>query len=109
MSEDYSACSYRELQRECRARGINGKGSREELTNRLVADDLALTANEEGTDQNGHSLSPSYPNPANPNYDFAGRWIRKGADGRPLHKAYRDKNHPAYKNFDKLRQELGDV
>jgi hypothetical protein len=112
MSEDYSACSYRELQKMCRQRNLGGKGSKDALVSKLMSDDLKEDSEDEqptiATDRGGYSLRPSDPDPHNPRWDRAGRWIRTGCDGRPLHKAYRDKSHPAYKNFEDLRKELGD-
>ena len=115
MSVDYQSCSYRELQAECKERDLGGKGSRDELIDKLVAADAGIEvekdekpAETKATDRGGYSLSPSAPDPHNPNYDRSGRWIRRGADGRPVHDAYYNKKHPAYKNFEKLREQLGD-
>jgi hypothetical protein len=66
--EDYKEWLYSDLKAECAKRELGGKGSKDDLIDKLVADDLRIT---------GSGLKPTDPNPENPNWDMAGRWIRR--------------------------------
>lgn len=66
--QEYKDWSYNDLRAECKLRGIKAKGNTDALIDKLVADDLAA---------GGSSLKPTDPNPKNPNWDMAGRWIRR--------------------------------
>lgn len=74
----YTEMSYRDLQSECKERGINGKGSIPELIDRLTNDDLGNPPElKKKAKKVPKGLKPTDPNPDNPNWDMAGRWIRR--------------------------------
>ena len=102
---DYKERSYAELQARCKKLALGGKGSRESLVNKLVEYDLANgIGTAEAVDisdipeaqptpiapvvQPGppipKGLKATDPNPDNPNWDMAGRWIRRPT---PKHKS----------------------
>lgn len=66
--EDYKEWLYTDLKKECASRGLSGKGSKDILVDRLVEHDLQ---------KQGSTLKSTDPNPDNPNWDMAGRWIRR--------------------------------
>ena len=77
---NYAETSFKELREELKSRGLKAGGSRDALVDRLTNDDLGhaptkkdLPAAEQATD----GLKATDPNPNNPNYDMAGRWIRR--------------------------------
>jgi hypothetical protein len=79
---DYPNAKYMELKTECAKRGLGGGGKRNELIDKLVADDLGIEAPVVEEDKppvklNNPKLKPNDANPDNPNYDIAGRWRRR--------------------------------
>lgn len=78
---EYKEMPYHELKKLCSERGISAIGKKEILVNRLVADDYELEVPKDETPKVDKSkykgMKPTDPNPDNPNYDLAGRWIRR--------------------------------
>ena len=77
--EEYKDWSYKELRAECAKRELGGKGSADALIEKLVNDDLGHEPEKtEKPDKSKYAgLKATDPNPDNPNYDMAGRWIRR--------------------------------
>ena len=80
---DYLDWKYMDLKKECAKRKLGGKGTKEELINKLVADDNDMEPPVIKADEpkpKHPELKPESPDPDNPNYDIAGRWRRRSAD-----------------------------
>ena len=73
---------YRALKTECAKRSLGGAGKKEELINKLVADDndMEQPVIETRVKVKQPKLRPTDPDPDHPgypNWDMAGRWIRR--------------------------------
>jgi hypothetical protein len=80
MSERYIDWTYMDLKIEAARRGLGGKGTKHDLINKLVNADLGSAQPDPAPappDPKYTGLKATDPNPDNPNYDLAGRWIRR--------------------------------
>ena len=78
----YSELSYLELKTECATRGLGGSGTKDELMTKLINDDMGL-AQEPQVKPIPKGVNAKDFNPERPNYDYAGRWIRRDKSIRP--------------------------
>lgn len=90
-AEPYVEMTYPELKKLAAERGIKAVGDKNHLVDSLTALDLGLElpeaprkkdAKQKG-DPRYEGLKPSDPNPDNPNWDMAGRWIRRRKGWKP--------------------------
>ena len=80
----YIDMDYRALKTECAKRGLGGAGKKDELINKLVAADNDMQQEPPPPPKKKQpKLKPTDFNPDNPNYDMAGRWIRRQGNIRP--------------------------
>lgn len=76
----YVEMAFQDLRDELKERGLKAGGSRDALIDRLTDDDLGHEVEKPEKKEpikNPSSLRSTDPNPHNPNYDMAGRWIRR--------------------------------
>jgi hypothetical protein len=79
----YTEMDYRDLKTECAKRGLGGAGKKNELIDKLVADDNDMEPpiiTEAKPKKKQPKLRPTDPDPEHPgwpNWDMAGRWIRR--------------------------------
>ena len=81
---NYSELSFQDLRDTCKERGLKAGGNTNTLISRLTNHDLGHAPEvETKPKKNTAGLTAVDPNPNNPNYDMAGRWIRRSGTMRP--------------------------
>jgi hypothetical protein len=84
----YAEMHYRDLKVLCAERGLGGAGTKDKLLEKLLKDDAGIEPEPfQKVDRAGRPMEDKFSlndlNPDNPNYDMAGRWIRRRGDIRP--------------------------
>ena len=81
---NYSELSFQALRDECKERGLKAGGGANALIDRLTDNDLGHAPEVDAKPkQTTAGLKAGDPNPNNPNYDMAGRWLRRSGSVRP--------------------------
>jgi hypothetical protein len=85
---NYNEMNYRDLKVLCAERGLGGAGKKDELLRKLIGDDQGHKPEPfQPVDRAGRPLEDRFSlndfDPARPNLDMAGRWIRRSGSTRP--------------------------